>query len=387
MHDRAPPTVVSLGTTVLDEIHTFDGGVIPDVAGGSGLYATVGARIATPPAEATSVGCLVLAGSDFPPEIEGQIRDWGVDVHMARQDDPGEKVARGRLRYLDPVGDAIDFAYTSPPLRATVADLIGAATTPTTPTRLLEAHAFHLFGPPEVVMNLVPAIIQAREAHGFEVVRPFFVWEPAPATCNVYYRDAHVAAAKLVDIFSPNEKELGALVGAHHTSTLPFLGSPLSMAFARQLVQDGFGPDNDGIIVVRRGGSGVSVLRRDVITKSYPPYHALWRSTPTEQAEAADRRDSETYRHDAVVNTTGAGNAFLGGFIMGWLAAEDGSDRIEEACVRGSVSASFTVEQVGMPVRSVRDGEELWNGVSAEARMCEFRDYIQSSRQQVGDGV
>lgn len=50
--------------------------------------------------------------------------------------------------------------------------------------------------------------------------------------------------------------------------------------------------------------------------------------------------------HEQVTDVTGAGNAFCGGFCVGWTLS--GGDPIE-ACLYGAVSASFTVEQVGLP--------------------------------------
>lgn len=46
-----------------------------------------------------------------------------------------------------------------------------------------------------------------------------------------------------------------------------------------------------------------------------------------------------------VVDVTGAGNAFCGGLLVGWLETED----IRKAAAQASVSAAFAIEQIGPP--------------------------------------
>jgi sugar/nucleoside kinase (ribokinase family) len=59
-----------------------------------------------------------------------------------------------------------------------------------------------------------------------------------------------------------------------------------------------------------------------------------------------------------VVDPTGAGNAFCGGFLAGWVQ----SGNLLTAGLYGAVAASFLVEQVGLPESSEaarqRRGEE-----------------------------
>lgn len=50
-------------------------------------------------------------------------------------------------------------------------------------------------------------------------------------------------------------------------------------------------------------------------------------------------------RNSKIVDTTGAGNAFLGGFILGHSETVD----FVKAAHNGSVAASFVLEQVGLP--------------------------------------
>lgn len=70
-----------------------------------------------------------------------------------------------------------------------------------------------------------------------------------------------------------------------------------------------------------------------------------------------------------VVDPTGAGNTFLGGYIAG-LGVTGGS--LREAMCYGSVTASFALEQVGLPVVERVDGKVLCNGVDVQERLREY---------------
>ncbi|KAI9866233.1 MAG: hypothetical protein M1823_009171, partial [Watsoniomyces obsoletus] len=71
---------------------------------------------------------------------------------------------------------------------------------------------------------------------------------------------------------------------------------------------------------------------------------------------------------EKVVDTTGAGNTFLGGFTVGQSETGD----LMEAAQYGSVAASFLAEQVGPPALgkegSVEAGE-MWNGHNPQNRL------------------
>lgn len=70
-----------------------------------------------------------------------------------------------------------------------------------------------------------------------------------------------------------------------------------------------------------------------------------------------------------VVDPTGCGNAFLGGLAVALARGK----KLEEAARWGSVSASFAIEQVGMPTLGQdTEGKEIWNGVRVEERLGEF---------------
>lgn len=72
---------------------------------------------------------------------------------------------------------------------------------------------------------------------------------------------------------------------------------------------------------------------------------------------------------EKVVNSTGAGNAFLGSFAIGY---QETSSYVE-AVKYGAVGASFMVEQVGPPTLTGEGINELWNNASVQSRL---KDYL-----------
>jgi sugar/nucleoside kinase (ribokinase family) len=107
-------------------------------------------------------------------------------------------------------------------------------------------------------------------------------------------------------IFSPNMQEAVSLVGP---------GEPHELI--QKMVNAGA-----GIIALRQGEIGTTVHRADTgETRHIPAFKT------------------------AVVDPTGAGNAFCGGFVAGWVKTGD----ICTAGLYGAVAASFLVEQVGLP--------------------------------------
>ncbi|MCX8025787.1 MAG: PfkB family carbohydrate kinase, partial [Thermanaerothrix sp.] len=110
----------------------------------------------------------------------------------------------------------------------------------------------------------------------------------------------------LADIFSPNLEEAISLVGP---------GEPFDLV-TRFL--DAGAP----IVILRMGPQGVLIGQQGLDHLVFVP------PVPVD-----------------VVDPIGAGNAFCGGFLVGWVKTGD----LVEAGLRGAVSASFLVTQVGLP--------------------------------------
>ena len=217
-------------------------------------------------------------------------------------------------------------------------------------TNLLGSEAFHLLAPPEVVETQILELIKLRMQHGFKS-RPFIVWEPFPAACTVQNRPSFLEACRLVDVFSPNHLEMSAMFeNSPSESFQPDRLETFALEFSKAI-----GPSGNGIVIVRAGEHGSLTTQHAAKNVWLPPYY-----------------ESSAVK---VVDPTGGGNTYLGGFIAGWKTSGD----ITEASMYGNVAASFAIEQIGLPSCEVNDGEEMWNGTRVMARLSEYRERLSST--------
>lgn len=335
---EAPSSILlmSLGGVVLDDIRIAERMVTSDSLGGAGTHATVGARIFTP-SRPQDVGWKVKAGEDFPQEVEEKLRAWNISLDLRRV--PGTMSPRNQLTYHDDSMGAKTFRYTTPPTSLTPSDLKG--------TTMLSARAFHFHVSPDLLQSQVTELLPLRLAEKLE--RPLILWEPTRPSCTKELLQSCTEAAGLVDLFSPNHDELAAF----HGVPLPEFSRQTIEQLAQYFVDAGIGHDGAGIIAVRAAEHGCLVQARGI--------GPLWLPAFYEPEGVAI--------NSKVIDTTGAGNAFLGGFAIGLL--ETGSPIL--AAHYGTVASSFMVEQVGLP-RSTNDQNvgEKWNGVVVRERLEDY---------------
>ncbi|KAJ4351052.1 hypothetical protein N0V95_004156 [Ascochyta clinopodiicola] len=331
----------TLGMFIIDEIE-FPPPKPPvkDIVGGAGAYSALGARIFSPPPQSKSVGWIVDCGSDFPAELRDYIASWESGVVM--RETPGRLTTRGWNGYGENEHRA--FRYTTPKLRLAHEDVQG--------TDLLWAKSFHLICSPVRCMELVKNILQLRIQASPTTERPLFLWEPVPDLCVPGELENCLEALKHVDVVSPNHGELGGFFG-QYTDGMEHVNHRLIESLCSQWLDSGIGPNGSGAVVLRSGKDGCLVARRG-LRKWMPAYH----------------EDSER-----VVDPTGGGNGFLGGLAVG-LVRCGGVAELEEAAAWGSVSASFAIEQVGMPVLAHNAQGETWNGVVVEERLSAFKQRL-----------
>ena len=221
--------------------------------------------------------------------------------------------------------------------------------------------SFHFICSPTRCVELVSTILSRRQeelALSPTNDRPWIIWEPVPDLCTPEELENTYAACRAVDVISPNHEEFGALFAGTPYATPKGEGEGdgegegfSKQALERQTAQflaRGLGPTNDGAVVVRAGKEGCFVASLNK-RKWLPAFH----------------QDSSH-----VVDPTGGGNGFLGGFAVG-LVREKGN--FVEAARWGSVAASLCIEQVGVPVLSEGGDGETWNGVDVRERLGEFR--------------
>lgn len=192
---------------------------------------------------------------------------------------------------------------------------------------------------------------------------PVFVWEPVPTSCKPQELSRVYEALKYVDVVSPNLVELQELFGNHIDSNT--VSTEEIARMSNTLLTSGFG-NKTCAVIVRLGAEGCYVAQtfRHI---SMPAYYGNRRKMNEDELKT---------RKNNVIDPTGAGNAFLGGFCAGLFDSSkiSGLTDFEAAATYGSVAASFVVEQFGMPKKNYdeRTQEELWNGEGAYERLVEY---------------
>lgn len=220
---------------------------------------------------------------------------------------------------------------------------------------LLGSSAFHLLASPDFAQEQIKQLLGLRESNNIES-RPLLVLEPLPGSCRPDLRDEHFAAAKLVDVFSPNHLEFQALFeDSSPPSGGRLLGRELLEKYTEMFLDCGIGPDGRGAVIIRAGGDGCLVS-----SKSIPGRHK-W-------LPAFYDNDS------AIVDATGAGNTFLGALAFAMSAR--GED-VLKASALASVAASFSLQQIGLPsLCTEMESRDLWNE-DTFTRRCEiYRDRL-----------
>ncbi|QIX01333.1 hypothetical protein AMS68_006850 [Peltaster fructicola] len=321
----------TLGMFIIDEIHPPPGAkdATPqlNVVGGAGTYSAIGARLFSPGSSAASVGWIVDEGTDFPPEIRQALLSWQTSLVLRPRNG---LTTRGWNGYSGNEHRA--FKYLTEKKRITADDLSPA---------LLQSASFHLICSASRCIELVERINHLRPS---ELSRPRYIWEPVPDLCTSTELASIRNAFNHVDIISPNHDELGAIFDFKHGHAVDIVAVA---NHARDLL-DFASPQS--AVVVRCGKQGSYVA--DGTKETWlPAYHQ-------DQAK--------------VVDPTGGGNGFLGGLAVGLVRTND----IIEATHWASISASFCIEQVGLPALSNHGPQELWNGSSVIKRLDEYKARI-----------
>jgi hypothetical protein len=154
--------------------------------------------------------------------------------------------------------------------------------------------------------------------------RPLISIEPFKPADHSLNDDALRQLCSIADVFSPNLVEAQSLVGQAAPDEL-----------TRRLAEAGA-----RCVALRMGGEGSLVYEGKSDTLVHVPAIAT-----------------------QVVDTTGAGNAYCGGFLAGYMQTGDGLT----AARYGAVAASFLVEQVGLPPVTEQLGAEANRRLAALA--------------------
>lgn len=338
-----PPLFVTMGMVIIDEIHFEHRPSVYNIVGGAGTYGVVGARIFLSQSP-SRVGWIVDCGSDFPGTIKREIENWNTGAIF--RSTPSRLTTRGWNKYG--INEQRAFKYTSPKLRIEVQDLIDNPP-------LAWSKSFHLICSPTRCMNIVTNLQNYWASHRKQNKllqtdsdietdsQHLIIWEPVPDECSPNTWPVCIEVLKDVDIITPNAKEAAMFFGLPEYFDKPSL-EQLADRYVNYLVRP------NAAIVLRCGSQGC-LVKSKAFSQWYPAYH-----------------DSK-FTDYKVVDPTGGGNSFVGGFAAGLIL--DGGN-LETAGICGNVAASFAIEQIGMPNIIYGDKSESWNGYSVNGRIAEY---------------
>ncbi|GAA5959282.1 hypothetical protein JCM21900_003914 [Sporobolomyces salmonicolor] len=302
------------------------------VIGGGGTYAMIGSRVWLP---AERVGILVDRGNDWPREVEQRLNAYG--PMWIYREKPDEPTTRALNLYT---GEHRDFEYLTPRTRLEPKDL---------PSQLRTSHYLHFVCSPTralVIRSQLQPPLNPTPSW-----QPTLIYEPIPDRCTPDELPSLRNMLPHVAVFSPNHEEAWAFYGVGVGEV-----ARRGKAGIEEVAQRFFEEGAKDMVVVRSGALGAYAIRRGEEKGVWvPAYHSY--------------ADEEAQKK--VVDVTGAGNSFLGGLMAGLVLYPDD---LVTAVQCASISASYTIEQFGLPSMQVDEqGVERWNGSSPADRLAEVR--------------
>lgn len=287
----------SIGTIIIDDIILPDGTSHMGQLGGGLTHAGMGMRVWSP-----NVSLLSVIGPDFPEAIINKMSKW---FDLSNLITRSVRTPRAwQLFESDGTRNEI--------FRSSFDDMIIAEIEPReVPAHLIKKiTGVHLHCAPLNIPGWVKWLRQNTDI--------FILWEPWDNFCAYENRPLFRKLAPLVDAVSPNLREGSLLTGENN----PF-------AIGEAMIADGA-----KIVVLRMGSEGSLIMAHgeQPIRLSSPPVKQI-------------------------IDVTGAGNAYCGGFISGFSIYKD----LFKAGVCASVSASFALEQFGALYQCENMEKEAFN--------------------------
>jgi ribokinase len=301
--DRRFPRLVCLGNITVDDVYLPDGSVTLDCMGGNALYAALGARLWEP-----RVQLLAPLSPDIPESTLNAIRVAGFDPQsLPRREVP---TIHNRI-YYDAGGGrrwenntTLEEFHTLSPLPEDI------------PASFFDAQAFLILA---MSLKAQEELVSCLKEHTGVIV--------ALDTQEDYIAGNEERLKRLiscVDICLPSAVEVTNLLG--HNDLL---------AAARELSESG-----PPVVVIKNGKDGALVYDRNT---------EGWFIQPAQSGK--------------VVDTTGAGDSFCGGFMAAYL---QNRNDLRQAARAGSISASFAVASFGMQALLDAQLEEVNNFAQKE---------------------
>ncbi|KIM43590.1 hypothetical protein M413DRAFT_68614 [Hebeloma cylindrosporum] len=264
----------------------------------------------------SQIGMIVDKGPEFPASMEASLMKYGQEMWTFRNHSH-----HATTRVLNSYkGENRRFEYNTPRIRLTPKDLIG--------TDLANPKVLHFICSPARASAIMSEVQDEWSS--------ITVYEPIPDSCIPEELPALKKVLPLISVLSPNAEEALSLVSL----PLPPTKDRVEKA-TDDFLDIGVGKEGNGWVIIRCGALG-AYLKSRATTGQW--IEAFW-----------TEKDG-----DKVVDVTGAGNSFLGGFAAGLRLS--GGD-VYEATLHASISASFIIEQEGLPAISEDSmGRCQWNG-------------------------
>ena len=295
---------------IIDDIVFPDGRTKMGVLGGGGPQAAFGMRLWS-----NSVSLVASAGSDFPPSARASLE--ALKINLDELNDQGMQTPRA-WQVMEEDGRRTEI-WRIP--KYVIKASLGCDWT-RVPIGLRNANAFHLCMEP-----LKPSyeFLEAVQAHGSVVSV-----ETSELAARQVTQEELTRFVRCVDVFSPNIAEAESMLGH---------------AAPEELIAR-FIDSGANLVALRMGAEGALVAEAKTNKMVHVPA-------------------VET----SVVDPIGAGNAFCGGFLVGWCETGD----LETAGMYGAVSASFLVEQIGLPLYSgelLEEAQRRLDAIRSKLEVC-----------------
>jgi sugar/nucleoside kinase (ribokinase family)/fructoselysine-6-P-deglycase FrlB-like protein len=276
--------VIVVGNLTVDDVIQPDGSSQMGTLGGNSVHAAAAALTWT-----EEVGIVARCGTDFPAEALDRLREAGAELGGIRPID-GPTVRNWVIYETD---GSRSWVYRTP--RGRSAEV--APRPSDLPDAWLDrspAPVVHVAAMPLAAADAIIRSVRDRADGAVITLDTHEDWRRGPEVLD---------AARLVDVFVPSREELASLIGYDDPSHA-----------AAELISAGV-----RCVVVKLGGGGALVAQ--------PGSRPAW--VPAAPAE--------------VVDPTGAGDSFCGGFAAGLALGEDPA----EAAWRGCVTAAAAIGAVG----------------------------------------
>ncbi|EIW69310.1 hypothetical protein TREMEDRAFT_71595 [Tremella mesenterica DSM 1558] len=372
----SPSTKGSINPTLLTSFHhditdldTYD------VIGGGALYTLIGARMWLSPERLKTIidrSTPEEKAGDVPEDSERILESFG-DMWVWNVG-KGKRMPKARIRYDD---DVRVYQHIVKAPHRTLSSLLS--------TPIYGSTYLHIAPPfsPEDVWRLLEEQNFLRSQG--EIWEPRIVFEPTPPSCHPGQREWLERILPGIEVLSPNHEELFSLYGLPKPSyTDPHI--PLTVnKIVNHLLNLGIGPNSRGAIVVRCGPLGSCVGTRAKGIRWFPAFFGPGFT----ESIGSDRVNKSRVVQDGdvgqVVDVTGAGNAFLGGYVAGLYLSDDDHYEGNLSALHATVSASFIVQQFGLPTLEpgIRNRPEVWNRDTPAARLKSLRARMAKSAPMI----